>query len=240
MFGVDSHGPFAIDAPAEVAAWLRRLERQATPLSVSAAGGAGLSTTIWRVDAEHARLALDASGGGAALAGIVGAEDVTAVAYADAVKLQFDLHDLMLVHGAGSSALQAALPARLYRFQRRDAYRVPAAAHAGPAAEFRHPAVPEIRLALRVLDVSASGCALLLPDDMPAVPAGIAIAGARLRLDSSTVFDATLQVLHVGTIQPGTAGIRLGCTLAGLNADAACALQRYVDRVQRRRRPFGG
>ena len=231
---------FAIDHPGEVLAYLRRLRSATVAVSLSNARGASVSTTLWAIDAAHHRVAFDAKPGSVALADLVESDDATAVAYLDDVKLQFDLHDLVLVHGAGSSALQVRLPKRLYRFQRRGAYRVRTLARTSPTAEFRHPALPEMRLALRVLDVSSGGCALLLPDDVPAVGAGIRIAGVHLRLDSDTAFDTTLQVLHVTSIQPGAFGVRLGCALDALPVAAARTLQRYIDRTQQRSRPLGG
>lgn len=236
----DALAPFAIEQPDDVVAWLRRLCCGSIPVHLASAGGAAASSTIWSIDVGRQRLAFDAASGAAALAELVDSDDVTAVSYLDDVKLQFDLHDLMLVHGSESSALQARLPLRLYRFQRRGTFRVRAPARLSPTAEFRHPGLPDMRLALRVLDVSASGCALLLPDDVPGVAAGVTISGARIRLGTDASFDATLQVLHVTSIQPGMAGVRLGCAIVALPGHAASALQRYVDWVQRRQRPFGG
>jgi len=209
-------------------------------VNLCAAGGACLATTIWQVDAGQRCLTFDAAPGGAAMDGLVGSDEVTAIAHLDAVRLQFELHGLMLVHGEHSSALQAALPPRIHRYQRRDAFRVSASAHSLPTAEFRHPAHLDVPLALRVLDVGAGGCALRLPEDVPAPAAGTTIAGARLRLDIDTVIHATLQVQHVSAIAPGSGGTRLGCALLGLSGQAACALQRWIDRVQQRGRPFGG
>ena len=231
---------FAIDGPGEVLAWLRRLEQAGTPVTLSAAGGVVMATTILQVDPLRQRLALAAEAGSRAAAELIDADDVTAVTYLDAVKLQFDLHELTLVHATSSSAIHVPLPERLYRFQRRDAFRVRTGERATPVAEFRHPAMPDMRLALRVLDIGAGGCALLLPDDVPALPPGILIQGARLRMDADTNVELTLRTLHVSAIQPGAGGARLGCALQGLSGPGACALQRWIDRMQRRHRPFGG
>lgn len=238
--GAEAHWARAIVRAEEVATWLVRLERSATPVTLAGCGGATLGTTVNRVDLRASMLAFDAAPGGVALAELVRSDEVTALAHLDAGRLQFDLDGLTLVHGERADALRAALPARLLHFQRRAAYRVQPDASARPTAHLRHPALPEMQLALRVLDLSTLGCALLLPESVPAVPPGVEIAGARLHLDADTVLQATLQVQHVSAIGPGAGGMRLGCALAGLSSAAAHALQRWIDRTQRRRREFGG
>ncbi len=106
--------------------------------------------------------------------------------------------------------------------------------------ELRHPAVPEIALALPVIDLSADGCALLLPPDMPAIEPGVTINGARMRIGGATPLGVSLHVRHLTSIEPGSAGVRLGCRFVALAPEVACALRRHVDRVQRRGRAFGG
>ena len=228
--------PYAIEQSAEVLSWLGRLLASNAVLSLSSPGGSAVSTQLCSLDDLHGRIGFDAAGVSTALSELVASDEVTAVAYLDDVKLQFDLHDLLIVHGARSSALQAALPQRMYRFQRRSAYRVRAQGRTASMAEFRHPSLPDMRIALRVLDISIGGCALLLPVDVPPVPAGVAIGGARLRLDADTRLDVTLQVHHVTSIQPGPPGTRLGCSLVGLSSHASRALQRHIDQIQKRQR----
>ena len=228
--------PFAIEQTAEVLNWLRRLLADNAMLSLSSPGGSAVSTQLCPLDDLRGRIGFDAAGVSSAWSALVESDEVTAVAYLDDIKLQFDLHDLLIVHGARSSALQAGLPQRLYRFQRRSAYRVRSQGRTASMAEFRHPSLPEMRIALRVLDISIGGCALLLPVDVPAVPAGVAISGARLRLDADTRLDVTLQVHHVTSIQPGPPGTRLGCSLVGLSSHASRTLQRHIDQIQKRQR----
>ena len=56
---------------------------------------------------------------------IIEADECVAVAWIDSVKVQFDVSDLMLVQGSKASVLQARLPRELFRFQRRNLFRVP-------------------------------------------------------------------------------------------------------------------
>ncbi len=67
------------------------------------------------------------------------------VGYLDNVKLQFDVHDLVLVRGARASALSARCPRELFRFQRRNAFRVRPLLRSAPMARLRHPTMPDMR-----------------------------------------------------------------------------------------------
>jgi flagellar brake protein len=230
---------FSVSHPTEVQALLRQLADSNTIVHLSAPDGSGYATTLWTIDAHQRRVSLSADAANPQLRALVDAGEATGVAYLDSIKLQFDLQQLVLVHSHNASALQAALPAVLYRFQRRGSFRVRTPARSAPTAHFRHPAMPEMMLALRVLDVSTGGCALALPADVPPLAAGIRMAGVRIELDADTRFEATLTLQHVsGGINPSASGTRLGCAFAALDGAAQRALQRYIDQTQKRQRMF--
>jgi c-di-GMP-binding flagellar brake protein YcgR len=232
----DPYAAFRVEQPREILALARQLLDTSTPIQLSNPDGANLTTTLWAVDSAAARLTFSADAGDPQTQRLIESDEVTAVGYLDAVKLQFDLHDLVLVHSAQASALQAALPRCAYRFQRRQAYRVRTLERNTPTALLRHPALPEMQLALRVLDVSIGGCALLLPRDTPPIAAGLTLHGVRLALDADTRFNATLRLQHITSINATTHGERLGCELVDLDGAAERALQRYIDQTQKRRR----
>lgn len=234
--GIDPYANFRVEQAREILALARQLMDSAATVHLSTPDGAHLATTLWAVDSAAARLAFAADDGDAPPDDLIDADEVTAVAYLDAVKLQFDLHDLVLVRGAQASVLQASLPRCLYRFQRRQSYRVRPQERGAPTARLRHPALPEMPLALRVLDVSIGGCALLLPHDTPPIEPGLTLHGVRIELDKDTRFEATLRLCHVTSISASAKGVRLGCELLQLGGAASCALQRYIDRTQQRRR----
>jgi c-di-GMP-binding flagellar brake protein YcgR len=224
---------FRVGHPAEVIALLRRLVDSAVLVQLSAPADAAYTTVVWAVDTQARRIRLDADAANTQVRALIEAGEATAVAYIDSVKLQFDLRGLMLVHGHNASTLQANLPDVMYRFQRREYFRVRTRDSA--QAQLRHPAMPEMALALRVVDVSAGGCALALPADVPQVAAGIDIAGVRLELDPNTRLVVTLHVEHVtGGFLPGARGTRLGCSFKSLSGDAQRVLQQYIDTTQRR------
>lgn len=232
----DERDNFRVGSPEEVAALLRELMDEGATVHLSAPDGSAYTTTVWTVDTAAGKISFSASATDPQLQALVDAGEATVVGYLDNVKLQFDLQQLLLVHGHRACALQALLPTELFRFQRRNSYRVRPVARNTPAAHLRHPGLPDMQLSLRVLDVSLSGCAIFLPDDVPPLPPGVRLQGVRIELDAHTRFDATLQLHHVTSLNPQSGGLRLGCSLSGLNGEAQRALQRYIDQTQKRRR----
>lgn len=234
--GPDGLSDFRIDDAVAIAALLRSLMDRSVVLNLTGSDGSAMQTQLWAVEPAQRRIAFNADLMAPQLQRLVEADEASAVGYLDQVRVQFDVADLMLVHGHRASVLQAALPGQVYRFQRRSAFRVRMLQHAAPTVSFRHPELPDIKLELRLLDLSAGGCALQMPPDMPPVPPGVRINGAHLQLDTKTRLDVGLIVHHVTAIQPQSEQARLGCELLGLEPPAQRALQRYIDQTQKMRR----
>lgn len=232
----DVFAQFRVDDARERLSLLRQLRDQGIPLVVSGPAGGSLRTILRSVDFERGSVALDVEPGDMALRQLIDADEATAVGYLQSIKLQFDLHELMLVCGSQDSTLQARLPDQLWRFQRRAGYRLRTLDRHSPTASFVHPVLPEMRLALRILDVSVGGCALLLPENTPPVPLGMILHGATLALDAGTQLRTSLLLQHASSLQAPLTGLRLGCELPDLDADGRRRLQRYIDQTQKRRR----
>ena len=252
----DAWQDFRVSHAPERLALLRQLRDADVPVYLSAPDGQSLGSSLWSVDVDSGRLHFSADPHLPQLPALVQAQEVTAVAYLDSVKLQFDLDGLVLVHGRDSCTLQAALPSEIYRFQRRGAYRVRTLERHAPRAQFRHPALPDMALNLRVLDVSIGGCALWLPQDVPAVQAGTLLGQASVELDADTRFTTALALQHVTALSGGhgddrasapaqgthggtdrhSQGVRLGCEWRQLSGAAERTLQRWIDQAQKRRR----
>ena len=232
----DRWAPFRLSNPQECAAVLRQLRDGQVSVILSGPDGSALTTTLWAVDAEQGRISFCASPGLPALDRLVEADEAAAVAYLESVKLQFDLHRILLVRGVQASTLQCAWPTAIYRFQRRSAYRVRTPLQHGPTARLRHPSMPEMALALRVLDVSIGGCALWLPQDVPPLQAGTHLADVTIELDTDTRFAVGLTLQHVTAQGRNETGVRLGCEWHKLGGGAERVLQRWIDQTQKRRR----
>ncbi len=227
---------FRLRSTAEMAAVLKRLADGSVPVSLNAPDGSSMSTTVWTIDAARGLVSFSADANDPRLQTLIEQDEAVAVAYLDAVKLQFDLQDLVLVHGGRHCALSAAFPREMFRFQRRGSYRVRPPRSLQPVARLRHPMLPDMLLSLRVLDLSIGGCALFLPDDVPPIGAGVRMNGVRLELDADTVVLTSLRLQHITSINPGSTGVHLGCEMVDTPADHLRALQRYIDQTQKKRR----
>ena len=181
--GGDSLAEFRVGDPHEIRALLKSLMDRGVVVNLNASDGSVYGSTVWSVDADQRRIAFTADLGAPSVQRIVEADEAVAVGYLDKVKIQFDVTGRLLVHGRSACVLQADLPRAVYRFQRRNAFRVRTIDRLAPHVEFRHPALPDMVVSLRVLDLSVNGCALFLPDDVPPMEPGVTIHGARLELD---------------------------------------------------------
>ena len=231
---------FRVDASGEIRALLKQLMDEAAPLNLSASDGSAYTTTLWTVDPAAGRLSFTADINAPAVHDIVEADECAAVAYLDRVKVQFDVSDLVLVQGHKACVLQAPMPREMFRFQRRGSFRVRTLERTSPTASFRHPGIPDMQLALRVLDVSMGGCALLQPSNVPSLQPGAVIPGVRLSLDVDTRFDVGLMLHHVTSTGAENGSVRLGCEMVGMDPTAQRALQVYIDQTQKRRRLMSG
>jgi c-di-GMP-binding flagellar brake protein YcgR len=237
----DPWAPFRVGSAIERLRVLRDLRDRAVPVTLHSPGGAAVTATLWALDAAQQCLSFNADGAEPQLARLAESDEVVAVAYCDSVKLQFDLHRLVLVRGATASALQCDLPDELYRFQRRNAYRVRPTERPSPVAQLRHPAQPDLVLTLRIIDLSIGGCALWLPAGVPPLRVGTLLDEVRCQLDSETRFTAAATLRHASAPahdhgEPRRGGMRLGCEWRPLGGPAERALQRWIDQAQRRRR----
>jgi len=228
-----------VTAPAEIAAYLQQLQRMNADVLLNGPPGRSLVTRICALDSGADLIGLDigADPEGISQALVAGGE-VTAVAYLGTIKLQFELEDTVLVSGEQGAVLRSSLPERLYRFQRRQSFRVQPAGSIYPRVVL--PGGERLGRALRVLDISIGGLALALPGDAtaaPPLPVGMVANGLVLELDRLTALQVALLPHHASPIAADTNGaLQLGCSFVDLGANASRTLQVYVDQTQKRRR----
>jgi len=234
-----SHGgldDFRLTSPDELAAVFKTLRDGNVPLNLNAPDGHAVSATLWATDAERGVLSFSAESATPQLEALVESDEAVVVGYLDSVKLQFDIHHLVLVHNGRTTALNCAYPREVFRFQRRSGFRVRPLVRSAPTARLRHPMIPDMLLQLRVLDMSIGGCALFLPDNVPPISPGVLMNGVQIDLDADTRIHTSLRMQHVTSINPESMGVRLGCEMVNPGNDSVRALQRYIDQTQKRRR----
>ncbi|MGM9483849.1 flagellar brake protein [Roseateles sp. NT4] len=221
---------------AEIAAYLQQLQRENAGVLLSGPQGQSLSSRIVALDVDADLVGLEIGTDPEGISQALVAEgEITAVAYLGAIKLQFELEAPVLVSGQHGTALRSALPTRLYRFQRRQSFRVQPAGSAYPRIVL--PGAEQPGQALRVLDISIGGLALALPPDFSPLPLGQVSDKLVLELDRISALRVTLLPHHVSPIAgDGSGQQQLGCSFVDLDANAGRSLQVYVDQTQKRRR----
>lgn len=227
---------FRVSSPAEIVSLIKQLADGNVLVNLSTPEGACYGSTIWTLDPARGLICLSAEATDPQLQSLLESSEVVAVSYLDSVKVQFDLQDLVLVHSGHGSALNARFPRELFRFQRRNSFRVKPLLGTVPTAKFAHPAQPGVQLALRVLDVSIGGLALFLPNEQPAVEPGVRLERVHIELDGDTRLVTDVVVHHVTLLNHESKGVRLGCEMVNLSGDGSRSLQRYIDQTQKRRR----
>jgi c-di-GMP-binding flagellar brake protein YcgR len=227
---------FRISSQAERVNTLKSLVDGNVLINLNGSDGAAYTTTLWALDPARGVLSFSADADSNQVQSLVEAEDAVAVAYLDNIKLQFDVSGLMLVRGGKTSALNCAFPNVIYRFQRRNGFRVRPLLRNTPMANVRHPMIPDMALSLRVLDLSIGGCALFLPDDVPPLQPGVVLNGVQIELDMDTRVSTSLRLQHVTSLNHEARGVRLGCEIVNPDAEVLRAMQRYIDQTQKRQR----
>ena len=227
---------FRVVSPREIAGFLTQLVDNKIPVALNAPDGAIETTLLWTVDAERNRLAFWADASDGKTRHLVARPGHVVVAYLHSVKLQFEIGPLVLERGDPVSVLSCALPSQLFRFQRRNAYRVRPLMGEALTARLSHPDIPDMPLELCVLDLSLGGCALLLPDDIPVPQRGAVLRKVEFELDVDMALRLDLRVQNVAPRQVAAPGMRIGCEFIDPKSGTLCALQRFVDDLQKRRR----
>ena len=234
--GMDHDGldEFRVSSPREIQGLLKQLLDGSVLLNLNSSRGAVVTTTIWTLDAARGTIGFNVDADDPRTQALLEDDEAVVVCYLDSVKLQFDLQNLVLVRGNRSSTLSSPLPRQMFRFQRRNAFRVRPLMRASPTARFRHPDSPETECALRVIDISIGGCGVFLPEELPSMSAGAMLGAVRIELDDDTRLEVTMRLQHVTAINADARGVRLGFEFKRVGGDSLRALQRFIDLTQKR------
>jgi c-di-GMP-binding flagellar brake protein YcgR len=233
--GQDPWAEFRITQPAACQSLLRELCDGLVPVVLNAADGSAVPTVLRSADAQARRLVFSADTAMPALDRLVECNEAAAIAYIDQVKVQCHLEGFLLVHGAQGPSLISGWPDAIYRFQRRQAFRVRHSGSEQAEVLFRHPSLPEMALRLRLLDISIGGCALWLPADVPPLQPGTQLGEIQVNLGDDARFEVPATLQHATAIGRSD-GVRIGCAWGPLPGQAERVLQRWIDRAQQRHR----
>ncbi len=234
MSGKEALDEFRISSPRDVGMLLKQLLDGAIVLALHSSDGQIYKSAIWTLDSSRATIGFNADPHDPAMQAVLHSNEIIVVGYLDSVKVQFELRHPVLVHGNRASVLSCPFPREMYRFQRRNAFRVRPLMRTAPMAKLRHPEMDESEIALRIIDLSIGGCALFLPAELPLINAGVTLPGVRMELDDDTRLDITLRLQHVTSINNEGRGVRLGFEFVRPGGDTVRALQRFIDLTQKR------
>lgn len=227
--------PQTIDEPERIAELLQRLIDAGQPLTLRAADNSALEAMLWSQDLSRGVISFSADADDPRVQALVEANDAVATAELDGLVLRFHVDSLVLVRRGSDCAMSCGFPDRLERVHRRSSLRVRPVARTTAIARLKHPSQPELRLVLRVLDISKAGCALFMPDRLPAIAPETRLAPVLIDLDAETRLRMVLQLLHVTALHPRSGGVRLGCRLLATPPEDAARLAAYLDQVQLQR-----
>ena len=234
MSGNQGLEEFRVSSPRDVGLLLKQLLDGSVLLNLNGSDGHVFTSAIWTLDSTRGTIGFNADPNDPAMQSVLHSREVVVVGYLESVKVQFDVQNLVLVHGNRASVLSCPFPREMFRFQRRNAFRVRPLMRSAPTARLRHPDLPDTEFSLRVIDISIGGCALFLPDDVPMVNAGVVIAGVRMELDTDTRLDVTLRLHNVTSLNSEARGLRLGFEFVRPGGDTLRTLQRFIDLTQKR------
>ena len=234
---VEPLGELFVDEPAEIGRLLQRLQDASAVVSIQGLGGATVNATLWTHDAERGVVSFSADPDDPKLQTLVESDAAIVIADFRGGLLRFDLSSLVLVRRGRDCALNASYPKWIERVHRRASVRVRPIARTTAIARLHHPAQLTLRLTLRVLDVSETGCALFLPDAVPPISPGALLNPVLVELDAETRLRTALRVQHIVALHPASKGVRLGCRIVAVPDPGDDRLAGYVDRAQRRK-PF--
>jgi c-di-GMP-binding flagellar brake protein YcgR len=226
---------FRVDDPRRRFATLREICHQDAPVTLGAVAGWAVTASLWAVDQRQNRLAfgLDPSEGG--LTRLLTQPDLWAAAYLENAKVQFSLHRVMADRAGQRLCVHSDAPMDMYHLPRRRAVRLRRDGSPSPLARLSTSSQGLQPVALRVFDVSMSGCAVQWAvDDVPP-PVGAVICGVELELDDQTFIFTDLRIQHVTRAPRNPGQWRVGCVWIGLPEAAHLSLQAWILRGRRRR-----
>ncbi len=230
----DELDEFRVSGPREIQSILKQLLDGSVLLSLHGEDGVVFTTAIWTLDGTRGTVGFNAAPADPAMKALLGGDEITVVGYLDCVKIQFDVVGLRVVSGQRASVLSCAAPRLLYRFQRRDSFRVRPLTRTAPTARFIHPDMPDTEMTLRLVDVSIGGVGLFLPIEEPSMSRGRVVTDVRIELDSDTRIEVDMRLQHSTMVSEGAQGARLGFEFIRPGGEALRTLQRYIDLTQKR------
>jgi hypothetical protein len=104
--------------------------------------------------------------------------------------------------GFDSAGLQFKLPSKVYKVQRRKDLRFPVPDGIAIKVEYKDPLAPDTRISKKVLDISASGLAFLIPEaEAPLYPSGLTLQDFSFSIRNKKI-TVSVEIRHARKLGP--------------------------------------
>ena len=167
---------------------------------------------------------------------IANSENLTVVTMHNGAKVQFPGNHVQIAVYAGHPAFYFPLPGAIYRVQRRDYFRLNAAAADTPLKCVIPPLTENQQRPheITIMDISAGGIALVCRENTVRLEAGEIYPGCQIELPNVGVLSATIEVKNLFDVNsPSGATIKhAGCEFKQLDGNMRMLLQRYISMMQ--------
>ena len=231
---------YTVYSRAEIVGMLRALRDACVLVTAYFDGDPGFGvTTLLAVNDGGGTLVFDSLSVEHAQKRLLGSSRVTFVGFVASIKMQFTARTARPCTYEGKPAFAVPLPAQAIRLQRRDAFRVrpPLSKPAMCRVPLGEPGQYE---ALRVLDISIGGLAVLTYPERFDVAAGTVIDDCQLDLPGVGGTTVCLRVRHLDLFAHDEKARRCGCEFMKMAPAAQLMLARYVNQLDAETRRLAG
>src|SRR4029079_3193193 len=119
MSADDGLEEFRVSSSRDVCTLLKQLLEGSVLLNLNGSDGRVFTSAIWTLDTTRGSIGFNADPNDPAMQSLLHSREGTVGGYLESVKVQFDVQNLMLVHGNKASVLSCPFPREVFRFQRR-------------------------------------------------------------------------------------------------------------------------
>lgn len=229
---------FAIGNGREIERILRGLMKDKALLTVQGSKSKqSFLTTILGLDDRARKLYIECAADRRAEGDLLGRTGIELIAHYEGVRVQFTIAQGERVKFDGLDAYKLSLPDKVYRFQRRQYYRVQT-----PQAQPVKCAIPLTDRALEatITDISVGGIGVRYEPGAAEISVGMELPGCRLSIPELDVYTITLKVRNSAqvTLKNGALVQRLGCEFVDVSVPLERAIQTYIFKLERERRSW--
>jgi len=220
---------FVVESRQEIVGLLRGVRDRGVPMNVFIDVGSAFDVlALLRIDEAGGALVFASPVDASMRSRLIDAPSVTFVGFVDAVKLQFKAFGAAAGNHAGLPSISVPIPAELIRLQRRASARVRPAGARGAVCRVPLDGSPGEYEALRILDISTGGLAVLAYPERFEPVIGAEIEGCRLDLPGVGGAEVSLRVRHIDPLLADERARCCGCEFVGMAPALRSMLERYV------------